>query len=138
MKKIYNFFNRENLLKIWLVLYIILNIFIIVTLYLIGIISNKLLFENNIDYIKFSMLFSIILSTVLTVNIEQVRLNITFNDYLKHVQNLINKTNTKEEFKSIYEHEFQELVAKAKYSHHKFEVNKIRFILEMSIKYCRN
>lgn len=138
MKKIYNFFNRENLLKIWLVLYIILNIFIIVTLYLIGIISNKLLFENNIDYIKFSMLFSIILSTVLTVNIEQVRLNITFNDYLKHVQNLINKTNTKEEFKSIYEHEFQELVAKVKYSHHKFEVNKIRFILEMSIKYCRN
>lgn len=138
MKKIYNFFNKENLLKIWLVLYIILNIFIIITLYLIGIISNKLLFENNIDYIKFSMLFSIILSTVLTVNIEQVRLNITFNDYLKHVQNLINKTNTKEEFKSIYEHEFQELVAKAKYSHHKFEVNKIRFILEMSIKYCRN
>ena len=138
MKKIYNFFNKENLLKIWLVLYIILNIFIIITLYLIGIISNKLLFENSIDYIKFSMLFSIILSTVLTVNIEQVRLNITFNDYLKHVQNLINKTNTKEEFKSIYEHEFQELVAKAKYSHHKFEVNKIRFILEMSIKYCRN
>ena len=138
MKKIYNFFNKENLFKIWLVLYIILNIFIIITLYLIGIISNKLLFENNIDYIKFSMLFSIILSTVLTVNIEQVRLNITFNDYLKHVQNLINKTNTKEEFKSIYEHEFQELVAKAKYSHHKFEVNKIRFILEMSIKYCRN
>lgn len=138
MKKIYNFFNKENLLKIWLVLYIILNIFIIITLYLIGIISNKLLFENSIDYIKFSMLFSIILSTVLTVNIEQVRLNITFNDYLKYVQNLINKTNTKEEFKSIYEHEFQELVAKAKYSHHKFEVNKIRFILEMSIKYCRN
>ena len=138
MKKIYNFFNKENLLKIWLVLYIILNIFIIITLYLIGVISNKLLFENNIDYIKFSMLFSIILSTVLTANIEQVRLNITFNDYLKHVQNLINKTNTKEEFKSIYEHEFQELVAKAKYSHHKFEVNKIRFILEMSIKYCRN
>lgn len=138
MKKIYNFFNEENLLKIWLVLYIILNIFIIITLYLIGIISNKLLFENSIDYIKFSMLFSIILSTVLTVNIEQVRLNITFNDYLKYVQNLINKTNTKEEFKSIYEHEFQELVAKAKYSHHKFEVNKIRFILEMSIKYCRN
>ena len=138
MKKIYNFFNKENLLKIWLVLYIILNIFIIITLYLIGIISNKLLFENNIDYIKFSMLFSIILSTVLTVNIEQVRLNITFNDYLKHVQNLINKTNTKEEFKSIYEYEFQELVAKAKYSHHKFEVNKIKFILEMSIKHCKN
>ena len=138
MKKIYNFFNRENLLKIWLVLYIILNIFIIVTLYLIGIISNKLLFENNIDYIKFSMLFSIILSAVLTVNIEQVRLNIAFNDYLKYVQNLINITNTKEEFKSIYEYEFQELVTKVKYSHHKFEVNKIRFILEMSIKYCKN
>ena len=138
MKKIYNFFNEENLLKIWLVLYIILNIFIIITLYLIGIISNKLLFENNIDYIKFSMLFSIILSTVLTVNIEQVRLNMNFNDYLKYVENLINKANTKERFKSIYEYEFQELVAKAKYSHHKFEVNKIRFILEMSIKHCKN
>ena len=138
MKKIYNFFNKENLLKIWLVLYIILNIFIIITLYLIGIISNKLLFENSIDYIKFSMLFSIILSTVLTVNIEQVRLNMNFNDYLKYVENLINKANTKERFKSIYEYEFQELVNKAKYSHHKFEVNKIRFILEMSIKYCKN
>ena len=138
MKKIYNFFNKENLLKIWLVLYIILNIFIIITLYLIGIISNKLLFENNIDYIKFSMLFSIILSTVLTVNIEQVRLNINFNDYLKYVENLINKTNTKEGFNSIYEYEFQELVHKAKYSHHKFEVNRIRFILEMCIKHCRN
>ena len=138
MKKIYNFFNKENLFKIWLVLYIILNIFIIITLYLIGIISNKSLFENNIDYIKFSMLFSIILSTVLTVNIEQVRLNINFNDYLKYVENLISKTNTKEEFKSIYEYEFQELVAKAKYSHHKFEVNKIKFILEMSIKHCKN
>ena len=138
MKKIYNFFNRASLLKIWLAVYIILNIFIIITLYLIGNISNKLLFENNIDYIKFSMLFSVILSTVLTVNIEQVRLNIAFNDYLKYVQNLINKTNTKEEFKSIYEYEFQELVAKAKYSHHKFEVNKIKFILEMSIKHCKN
>ena len=138
MKKIYNFFNEENLLKIWLVLYIILNIFIIITLYLIGIISNKLLFENNIYYIKFSMLFSIILSTVLTVNIEQVRLNMNFNDYLKYVENLINKTNTKEGFKSIYEYEFQELVAKAKYSHHKFEVNKIKFILDMSIKHCKN
>ena len=138
MKKIYNFFNKENLLKIWLVLYIILNIFIIITLYLIGIISNKLLFENNIDYIKFSMLFSIILSTVLTVNIEQVRLNMNFNDYLKYVENLINKANTKERFKSIYEYEFQELVAKAKYSHHKFEVNKIKFILEMSIKHYKN
>ena len=138
MKKIYNFFNRENLLKICLVLYIILNIFIIITLYLISIISNKVLFENNIDYIKFSMLFSIILSTVLTVNIEQVRLNMNFNNYLKYVENLINKTNTKKEFKSIYEYEFQELVAKAKYSHHKFEVNKIKFILEMSIKHCRN
>ena len=132
MKKIYNFFNRASLLKIWLVLYIILNIFIIITLYLI------VLFENNIDYIKFSMLFSIILSTVLTVNIEQVRLNINFNDYLKYVENLINKTNTKEGFNSIYEYEFQELVHKAKYSHHKFEVNKIKFILEMSIKYCKN
>ena len=138
MKKIYNFFNKENLLKIWLVLYIILNIFIIITLYLIGIISNKLLFENNIYYIKFSMLFSIILSTVLTVNIEQVRLNMNFNDYLKYVENLINKANTKERFKSIYEYEFQELVNKAKYSQHKFEVNKIRFILEMSIKHCKN
>ena len=138
MKKIYNFFNKENLLKIWLVLYIILNIFIIITLYLISGISNKLLFENNIDYIKFSMLFSIILSTVLTVNIEQVRLNMNFNDYLKYVENLINKANTKERFKSIYEYEFQELVAKAKYSHHKFEVNKIKFILEMSIKHCKN
>lgn len=138
MKKIYNFFDRASLLKIWLVLYIILNISIIITLYLIGNISNKLLFENNIDYIKFSMLFSIILSTVLTVNIEQVRLNINFNDYLKYVENLISKTNTKEEFKSIYEYEFQELVAKAKYSHHKFEVNKIKFILEMSIKHCKN
>ena len=132
MKKIYNFFNKENLFKIWLVLYIILNIFIIITLYLI------VLFENNIDYIKFSMLFSIILSAVLTVNIEQVRLNINFNDYLKYVENLINKTNTKEGFNSIYEYEFQELVHKAKYSHHKYEVNKIKFILEMSIKYCRN
>ena len=138
MKKIYNFFNKENLLKIWLVLYIILNIFIIITLYLIGIISNKLLFENNIYYIKFSMLFSIILSTVLTVNIEQVRLNMNFNDYLKYVENLINKANTKDRFKSIYEYEFQELVNKAKYSHHKFEVNRIRFILEMSIKHCKN
>ena len=132
MKKIYNFFNRASLLKIWLVLYIILNIFIIITLYLI------VLFENNIDYIKFSMLFSIILSTVLTVNIEQVRLNINFNDYLKYVENLINKTNTKEGFNSIYEYEFQELVHKAKYSHHKYEVNKIKFILEMSIKHCMN
>ena len=132
MKKIYNFFNRASLLKIWLVLYIILNIFIIITLYLI------VLFENNIDYIKFSMLFSIILSTVLTVNIEQVRLNMNFNNYLKYVKNLINKTNTKEGFNSIYEYEFQELVHKAKYSHHKYEVNKIKFILEMSIKHCRN
>ena len=131
MKTLNNFFEKAHLFKVWLVIYPILIIFISSLFYGLDYFSGKeTLFTNNFNYLKFGVLMGMIFSWMFILMISMTRKSIIFWDYAKYLEELVDRTNTKEVLEKIWYNEFNELVNKCQGGAQIGEVRRLKTMIQ--------
>ena len=96
MKNLNNFFEKAHLFKVWLVIYPILIFFISSLFYGLEYLSEGKTFTNNLNYLKFGALMGMIFSWMFVLMISMSRKSIIFWNYAEYLEELVDRTNTKE------------------------------------------
>ena len=131
MKNLNNFFEKAHLFKVWLVIYPILILFISSLVYGLDYFSGEEnLFTNNFNYLKFGVLIGMIFSWMFILMISMSRKSIIFWDYAKYLEELVDRTNTKEVLEKIWYNEFNELVNKCQGGAQIGEVRRLKTMIQ--------
>lgn len=101
MKTLNNFFEKTHLFKVWLVIYPILIIFISILFYGLEYLSGERIITDNLIYLKFGALMGMIFSWMFVLMISMSRKSIIFWNYAEYLEELVDRTNTKEALKLI-------------------------------------
>ena len=131
MKTLNNFFEKAHLFKVWLVIYPILILFISSSVYGLDYFSGKeTLFTNNFNYLKFGVLMGMIFSWMFVLMISMSRKSIIFWNYAEYLEELVDRTNTKEALEKIWYNEFNELVNKCQGGAQIGEVRRLKTMIQ--------
>ena len=112
MKTLNNFFEKAHLFKVWLVIYPILIFFISSLFYGLEYLSGERIITDSLIYLKFGALMGMIFSWMFVLMISMSRKSIIFWNYAEYLEELVDRTNTKEALEKIWYNEFNELVNK--------------------------
>ena len=131
MKNLNNFFEKAHLFKVWLVIYPILILFISSLVYGLDYFSGEEnLFTNNFNYLKFGVLMGMIFSWMFILMISMTRKSIIFWDYAKYLEELVDRTNTKEVLEKIWCNEYNELISKCQGGAQIGEVRRLKTMIQ--------
>jgi hypothetical protein len=138
MKKINDFLNEASLIKVWLVLYPIIGLFISLLIYGLDYIDNEnYMFKSQIKYLYFGATMSIVFTTMVILMLSMGRKSMIFWQYAKYVEGLINDVKTKEVLESIWDREYRELINKCQGGPQIAEVKRIKAIIQTRYKYWK-
>ena len=137
MKILNNFFEKTHLFKVWLVIYPILILFISSLVYGLDYLSGENTFTNNFNYLKFGALMGMVFSWMFVLMISMSKKSIIFWDHAKYFEELVDKTNTKEELEKIWYNEYNELVTKCQGGPQIGEVKRLRTMIKTKYKYIK-
>ena len=138
MKKINDFLDKASLLKVWLIMYPIIGVFISLLMYGLDSIDNTNLFKEPIRYIYFGAFVSLPFTSMFTLMTSMSRKTTIFWQYARYVEDLVEDVKTKEMLESIWYKEYNELVDKCQGGPQIGEVKRIRAIIQTRYKYWKD
>lgn len=137
MNKINYFFDKTPLFKVWLIVALILCVFVSALMYLLDMMTGDYQFSTLFKYITFGLFSGSMFSLAFTSMVSMSRKSIIFWNYAKHLEDMINKANTKDELEKIWYNDYNDLIKKCLGGAQIGEVKRIRAILETRIKYWK-
>lgn len=138
MKNLNNFFEKAHLFKVWLVIYPISIFFTSSLFYGLDYFSGEEnLFTNNFNYLKLGALMGMVFSWMFILMISMSRKSIIFWNYAEYLEELVDKTNTKEGLEKIWYNEYNELVTKCQGGSQIEEVKRLKTMIETKYKYIK-
>lgn len=137
MKKINKFLDEANILKVWLISYPIVALFVSVLMYGLDTFIGDHSFGKYINYFYFGALMSLPFTTLFTLSISMSRKASVFWNYAKQLEEIVNNVKTKAELEHIWYNEYNELIDKCQGGVQIGEVARIRAIIETRLKYWK-
>lgn len=138
--KIDDAINKASFLKIYLISFLILSVFIFL---MFAILFPFLLTpEDNkkIDFlvqIKISVILSAILSTLITLVLQMVKMSDKFWENAKELSKMVDDAESKVELDDIYKNKFQQTNKLSSGSPHYIEMRRIYAIMKTKYKYVK-
>ena len=132
--------NKASFLKIYLISFLILSVFIFL---MIAILFPFLLTpEDNkkIDFlvqIKISVILSAILSTLITLVLQMVKMSDKFWENAKELSKMVDDAESKVELDDIYKNKFQQTNKLSSGHPHYVEMERIYAIMKTKYKYVK-
>ena len=130
MKTLNNFFEKAHLFKVWLVIYPILIIFISSLFYGLEYLSGERIITDNLNYLKFGVLMGMVSSWMAVIMISMSRKSTIFWNYAEYLEELVDKTDSKEGLEKIWHNEFNELVNKCQGGAQIGEVRRLKTMIQ--------
>ena len=130
MKTLNNFFEKAHLFKVWLVIYLILIFFISSLFYGLDYISGERTFTDNLNYLKLGVLMGMVFSWLIVNMTSMSRKSTIFWNYAEYLEELVDKTDSKEGLEKIWYNEFNELVNKCQGGAQIGEVRRLKTMIQ--------
>lgn len=137
--KINNFLENGSLITIGLISYVLISLFMSLSIYGLSYMDNVTKDFFIDDYYAFKLGFSlgVVVNFMFVLMIYSGRKNQKFWRYSEQIQDLIDKAKTKEDFENIYTNNYPELINLAVGGQHITEIKRIKTVLETTLKYIK-
>ena len=131
MKTINNFFLKTHILKVWLIFYFILTLFISVSLFFLDYIDPSInLLVKDMNYFKIGASISMIYTTIITLIINNNKQSYLFWDSVKEIETLIDNAKNKDDLNNIYNNQLKKLASDYYPGEQENEVKRLKTIIE--------
>lgn len=131
MKTINNFFLKTHILKVWLIFYFILTLFISVSLFFLDYIDPSInLLVKDMNYFKIGASISMIYTTIITLIINNNKQSYLFWDSVKEIETLIYNAKNKDDLINIYNNQLKKLASDYYPGEQENEVKRLKTIIE--------
>lgn len=131
MKTINNFFLKTHILKVWLIFYFILTLFISVSLFFLDYIDPSInLLVKDMNYFKIGASISMIFTTIITLIINNNKQSYLFWDSVKEIETLIDNAKNKDDLINIYNNQLKKLASDYYPGEQENEVKRLKTIIE--------
>lgn len=131
MKTINNFFLKTHILKVWLIFYFILTLFISVSLFFLDYIDPSInLLVKDMNYFKIGASISMIYTTIITLILNDNKQSYLFWDSVKEIETLIDNAKNKDDLNNIYNNQLKKLASDYYPGEQENEVKRLKTIIE--------
>ena len=138
IKSLNNFLEKAHLFKVYVFFYFFSVVFTALIFYLLDMTVETKVFRETFSYLKLGAAVGVIFSLMFTLMISMQRKSVIFWDYLKFIEEKIEKVSTKTQLLDIWHDEYQQLVSKCQGGPQIAEVKRIRSIIETRYKYWKD